>query len=145
MGISGMQLSNIRRGTLLHDIGKMGLPDNVLLKESPLTEDELKTMQTHPRLAFEMLSSIPYLTPALDIPYYHHEKFDGTGYPQGLKGKDIPLSARIFAVVDVWDALLSELPYRDAWTKDATLQYIKDQSGKHFDPDIVKKFLEIVE
>jgi len=145
MGISGMQLSNIRRGTLLHDIGKMGLPDNVLLKEGPLTEDELKTMQTHPRLAFEMLSSIPYLTPALDIPYYHHEKFDGTGYPHGLKGKDIPLPARIFAVVDVWDALLSDRPYRDAWTKDATLQYIKDQSGKHFDPDIVKKFLEIVE
>jgi len=145
MGISGAQLSNIRRGTLLHDIGKMGLPDSVLLKEGPLTEEESKIMQTHPRLAFEMLSSIPYLKPALDIPYYHHEKFDGSGYPHGLKGKEIPLAARIFAVVDVWDALLSDRPYRDAWTKDATLQYLKDQSGIHFDPDIVKQFMEIIE
>lgn len=145
MDISGSQLSNIRRGTLLHDIGKMGLPDSVLLKEGPLTDDEMKIMQAHPRLAFEMLSSIPYLEPALEIPYYHHEKFDGTGYPHGLKGKEIPLPARIFAVVDVWDALLSDRPYRKAWTKDVTLQYIKDQSGKHFDPDVVRKFLEIVE
>jgi HD-GYP domain-containing protein (c-di-GMP phosphodiesterase class II) len=145
MGFSGAELANIRRGTLLHDIGKMGLPDGVLLKKGPLNEEELRTMQTHPQLAYDMLSQIPYLKPALTIPYYHHEKFDGTGYPHGLKGTEIPLPARIFAVVDVWDALISDRPYRGAWTEEDATRYVKDQAGKHFDPDVVKQFLEIIE
>jgi HD-GYP domain-containing protein (c-di-GMP phosphodiesterase class II) len=102
-------------------------------------------MKTHPQLAYDMLSQIPYLKPALTIPYYHHEKFDGTGYPHGLKGTDIPLPARIFAVVDVWDALISDRPYRGAWTEEDATRYVKDQAGKHFDPDVVKQFLEIIE
>ena len=145
MGIHGVDLANIRRGTLLHDIGKMALPDYILLKEGPLNEVEERIMKTHPQLAYDMLSEIPYLKPALFIPYYHHEKFDGTGYPHGLVGEEIPLPARIFAVVDVWDALISDRPYRKAWTKEKAARYIRDESGKHFDPEVVKLFFEIIE
>ena len=145
IGITGSELANIRRGTLLHDIGKMGLPDSVLLKKGPLTREEEKIMQTHPQLAYDMLLPIPYLKPALDIPYYHHEKWDGNGYPHGLKGEEIPLAARIFAVVDVWDAVVFDRPYREAWTREDAIEYLKDQSGKHFDPQIVEIFLEIIE
>ncbi|MCB2178606.1 GAF domain-containing protein [bacterium] len=145
MGISGTELANIRRGTLLHDIGKMGLPDSILLKEGPLTKEEELVMKTHPQLAYDMLVPIPYLKPALDIPYYHHEKWDGSGYPNGIRGKDIPLSARIFAVVDVWDALVFDRPYRGAWTKEMARTYIIEQSGTHFDPDVVKVFLTLIE
>jgi PAS domain S-box-containing protein/putative nucleotidyltransferase with HDIG domain len=144
LGIGGADLANIRRGTLLHDIGKMGLPDSVLLKKGPLTAEEEKLMQTHPRLAYEMLSEIPYLKPALDIPYYHHEKWDGSGYPHGLSGEDIPLAARIFAVVDVWDAVVFDRPYREAWTKQDAYEYIQGQAGSHFDPKIVDEFLNII-
>ncbi len=101
-------------------------------------------MRQHPTVAYEMLSSISYLSPALDIPYCHHEKWDGTGYPRGLKGERIPLAARIFAVVDVWDAMTSSRPYRDAWTKAKALEYIKEQSGKHFDPQVVEIFLSVI-
>ncbi|MFN2146038.1 MAG: GAF domain-containing protein [Anaerolineales bacterium] len=144
MGISGTDLANIRRGTLLHDIGKMGLPDSILLKNGPLTREEELQMQQHPHLAYEMLKSIPYLRAALDVPYYHHEKWDGSGYPHGLKGENIPLAARIFSVVDVWDAVVFDRPYREAWTKKDAYEYIKEQSGTHFDPRIVEVFLEII-
>ncbi len=144
MGISQQKQVQIRRGALLHDIGKLGVPDQILLKRGKLSEEELAIMRQHPAHAFEMLSSIAYLRPALDIPYCHHEKWDGSGYPRGLKGEQIPLAARIFAVVDVWDALTSDRPYRPAWTKDKTLAFIKEQSGRHFDPGVVDVFLELI-
>ncbi len=144
MNISESQLTHIRRGALLHDIGKMGIPDHILLKNDQLTEEEWEKMRKHPEFAYEMLSSIRYLQPALDIPYYHHEKWDGTGYPRGLKGEEIPLAARIFAIVDVWDALINDRPYRSAWTEEQALEYIQDQSGKYFDPQIVKAFLKMI-
>ncbi len=139
------ELTHIRRGALLHDIGKMGVPDELLLKPGPLTPEESKIMAQHPVYAYEMLSIIPYLIPALDIPYYHHERWDGTGYPLQLKGEQIPLGARIFAVVDVWDALISDRPYRPAWSiEDATI-HIRKQSNTHFDPQVVEAFLHLVE
>ena len=141
LGIAKEELVNVRRGALLHDIGKMGIPDSILLKPGPLTEPEWDMMKKHPVFAYELLSPITYLKNALDIPYCHHEKWDGTGYPRGLKGEQIPLSARVFAVVDVWDALRADRPYRKAWSKHKTLAYIKEQSGKHFDPRIVNLFL----
>ena len=137
-------LTNIHRGALLHDIGKMGIPDTILLKPGPLTDEEWVIMRQHPSLAYQMLSKIPYLIPCLDIPYCHHEKWDGTGYPQGLKGEGIPMAARIFAVVDVWDALTSDRPYRRAWSSEKTLEYIKTLSGKHFDPKIVEIFVGFI-
>ncbi len=145
MGVRIEKLSHIRRGALLHDIGKMGIPDHILQKEGPLDEDEWELMRQHPKYAYNLLSDIDYLRPALDIPYCHHEKWDGTGYPRGLKGEEIPIAARIFAVVDVWDALTSDRPYRDAWTRDKAVNYIKEQAGKHFDPQVVKAFLEVIE
>lgn len=145
MGLKGDDLINARRGALLHDIGKMGVPDAILHKPGELDEDEWSIMHKHPQYANEMLSRITYLRPALDIPLYHHEKWDGTGYPRGLEGEEIPLVARIFAVVDVWDALRSDRPYRDAWSDERALDYIKDQSGKHFDPEVVERFLELVQ
>jgi len=144
MGITGDEIIHLRRGTLLHDIGKIGIPDDILLKPGPLTKKEWRTMRQHPVYAYEMLSFIPLLAPALDIPYCHNEKWDGSGYPQGLKGEEIPLSARIFAIVDVWDALRSDRPYREAWTDKDALSYIKEQSGKYFDPRVVKKFLAMI-
>jgi putative nucleotidyltransferase with HDIG domain len=138
-------LVHIHRGALLHDIGKMGVPDSILLKPGPLTEEEWVVMRKHPAYAYELLSQIDFLLPALDIPYYHHEKWDGSGYPTGLRGEDIPLAARIFAIVDVWDALLSDRPYRDALPQQQVIEYIKGESGRHFDPGLVTVFFEMME
>ncbi len=144
MGIPENDLVHIQRGALLHDIGKMGIPDRILFKPASLTDEEWELMQRHPTFAYEMLKPISYLEPALDIPYCHHEKWDGTGYPRGLAGEEIPLSARIFAVIDVFDALTSDRPYRPAWSKEKTLSYILEQEGKHFDPKVVEVFLRIL-
>lgn len=144
MGIDEERLPHIRRGALLHDIGKMGIPDSILLKPGELNSDEWDAMRKHPIFAYEMLLPIEYLQPALEIPYCHHEKWDGTGYPRGLRGEEIPLAARIFAVVDVYDALTSDRPYRKAWSKENVMGYIGEQAGKHFDPkvaDIFHKFI----
>jgi putative nucleotidyltransferase with HDIG domain/PAS domain S-box-containing protein len=141
IGIQGEMLQDIRRGALLHDIGKMGIPDSILLKPGPLTPLEWEVMRQHPVHAYEMLKSIEYLAQALEIPYSHHERWDGTGYPRGLKGRDIPISARIFAVVDVWDALTSDRPYRPAWSARNALEYIQRESGRHFDPQVVNAFM----
>jgi len=141
LGIKDSDILHIRRGALLHDIGKMGVPDNILLKEGDLTEEEWELMHRHPKFAYEMLQPIKYLRQSLDIPYCHHEKWGGTGYPRGLKGEQIPLAARIFAIADVWDAITSDRPYRKGWTKEEALAYIKEQSGKQFDPQVVDVFL----
>lgn len=142
-GLDDEELVHIRRGALLHDIGKMGVPDHILLKTDKLTETEWEIMQKHPQYAYDMLQPIAYLKPALDIPYHHHERWDGTGYPFGLKGELIPLAARIFAVVDVWDAVTSDRPYRPAWTRERALAYIQAESGKHFDPEVVRRFIQL--
>lgn len=144
MGIGAGELEHIRRGALLHDIGKMGVPDSVLLKPGTLNEREWEMMRRHPEYAHTLLSPIAYLQPALDIPYCHHEKWDGTGYPRGMKGEEIPLAARIFAIVDVWDALRSDRPYRQAWTEEQVRAYLQSQSGTHFEPRIVDAFLSIL-
>jgi len=144
MNIGDSQLAHIHRGALLHDMGKLGVPDSILLKPGKLTDEEWKVMHKHPQLAYEMLAGIDYLKSALDIPYCHHEKWDGTGYPRGLKNEEIPIAARIFAVADVWDALTSDRPYRKAWTKEKTIDYIKEESGKHFDPQVVDVFLNVI-
>jgi len=144
MGMSEAELVHMRRGALLHDIGKMGIPDSILLKPGPLTDEEWEIMRQHPVYAYQLLSPIPYLRPSLDIPYCHHEKWDGTGYPRGLKGEQIPLAARIFALVDVWDALRSDRPYRKAWPEEGVREYIQEQAGMHFDPQVVEVFLELV-
>lgn len=144
MGVAESDLIHIYRGALLHDIGKMGIPDQILHKPGPLTKEEWKTMRQHPLFAYEMISSIAYLVPAVDIPYCHHERWDGSGYPRGLKGEEIPLAARIFSVVDVWDALLTDRPYRGAWSQDVVLSYIKNESGSRFDPKIVEAFIKKV-
>lgn len=142
-GLDDEEIHHIKRGALLHDMGKIGVPDAILHKPDKLTEEEWKVMRTHPQLAYEMLYPIEYLRPALDIPYCHHEKWDGTGYPRQLKNTEIPLAARIFAVVDVWDAVTSDRPYRPAWNKDQALTYIREQSGRHFDPQVVEAFLKM--
>ncbi len=139
---SDPEIVQIRRGALLHDIGKMGIPDQILLKTGPLTDQEWTIMRQHPTYAFELLSPITYLRPALDIPYCHHEKWDGTGYPRGLKGEQIPLAARIFAVVDVWDALRSRRPYRAAWPAEQVREHIRSLAGVHFDPSLATIFLD---
>jgi len=144
LGIDDAEVVHLRRGALLHDIGKMGIPDSILLKPGPLAEDEWEAMKQHPVYAYHMLSSIPFLRHALDIPYCHHEKWDGSGYPRGLKGNQIPLAARVFAVVDVWDALRSDRPYRPAWPEEKVLVYMQEQSGKHFDPSVVGTFLGLL-
>jgi putative two-component system response regulator len=138
-------IMHIRRGALLHDMGKIGIPDSILHKPAILTDDEWTVMRRHPEFAFEMLSAIEYLRPSLDIPFSHHEKWDGTGYPRGLKGEEIPMVARLFAVADVWDALTSNRPYRPAWTEEQALAYIREQSGKHFDPKVVELFFEVIQ
>ena len=138
-------LVHIRRGSLLHDIGKMGIPDEILHKPGDLTPEEEIVMRKHPEYAYQLLYPITYLRKSLDIPYYHHEKWDGTGYPLGLKGEQIPFSARIFAVVDVWDALRSDRPYRAGWPDDQVTAFIKEQSGIHFDPQVAEKFLELLD
>ena len=144
VGLSEDEQVHIRRGALLHDIGKMGIPDSILLKPGPLTEAEWVIMRQHPVYAYEMLHSVAYLRPAFDIPYCHHEKWDGSGYPRGLSGRAIPLAARIFTVVDVWDALRSDRPYRAAWPEEKVRHYIQEQAGKHFDPKMVEVFLQMV-
>ena len=143
LGIDQHEMTHIQRGALLHDIGKMGIPDSILLKPGPLTEDEWVVMRQHPSYAYRLLSNIPYLAPALEIPFFHHERWDGSGYPQGLTGENIPLKARIFAVVDVWDALSSDRPYRPAWAEGAVNKYLRDQAGKQFDPKVVEIFLRL--
>ncbi|MFZ5902794.1 MAG: GAF domain-containing protein [Chloroflexota bacterium] len=143
MGIGQQERVHVRRGALLHDIGKLGVPDAILLKPGALTEEEWVIMRRHPEYAYEMIQPIEYLRPALDIPYCHHEKWDGTGYPRGLAGERIPLAARIFAVVDVWDALRSDRPYRPAWPVEKVRAYIQEQAGKHFDPNVVGVFLKM--
>ena len=145
LGVDESDLVHIHRGALLHDMGKMGIPDSILLKRGMLTDSEWEIMRRHPIYAYEMLSHIIYLRRALDIPYCHHEKWDGSGYPRGLKGEEIPLAARIFAIVDVWDATTSDRPYRAAWPKAKAEDYILEQSGKYFDPHIVPVFLSLIE
>ena len=145
MGISQQELIHVRRGVLLHDMGKLGVPDHILLKPGALSADEWKIMRQHPTHAYEMLSFVEYLKPALDIPYCHHEKWDGSGYPRGLKEENIPLVARLFAVVDVWDALRSDRPYRPAWSVEQTREYIIEQSGRQFDPHVVEVFLKMLD
>jgi putative nucleotidyltransferase with HDIG domain len=144
MGIEGDDLDQYRRGALLHDIGKMAIPDSILLNPGPLTDEEWEIMHQHPIYAVEMLHAIPFLRPALDIPRYHHERWDGSGYPYGLKGEEIPLAGRIFAVVDVWDALCSDRPYRSAIPPEEACKIIQQESGTHFDPRIVEVFLSEV-
>ena len=144
-GIDGEKLLQMRRGALLHDIGKIGIPDNILLKPGSLTDEEWVVMRKHPVIAFELLSPIAYLHPAMDIPYCHHEKWDGSGYPRGLKGEQIPLTARLFAVVDVWDALCSNRPYRQGWPQEKVLEHILSLAGTHFAPKAVELFLEEVD
>ena len=144
MGVADDELANIYRGVLLHDIGKMGVPDQILRKTGPLNDAEWIEMRKHPEYAFNLLSPIPYLRPALDIPYCHHEHWDGSGYPRALKGEQIPLSARIFAIVDIWDALLTDRPYRNAWPEEKVLRYIREISGKILDPVVVQSFLQML-
>jgi putative two-component system response regulator len=144
-GMDQEELLHVRRGALLHDIGKLGVPDSILNKNGSLNEEEWDIMKKHTVYAHEMISPIEYLHPALDIPYCHHEKWDGSGYPRGLKGEEIPLVARLFSVVDVWDALTSDRPYRAAWDKQKTLEHIKNESGKHFDPKAVELFCKMLE
>ena len=143
MGLGEDELVHIRRGALLHDIGKMGVPDAILLKPGPLTDEERRVMQRHTSHAYELLSPIGFLKPAVDIPYAHHERWDGSGYPRGLAGEEIPLAARIFAVVDVFDALSSDRPYRKAWEPERVREHIQQGAGTHFDPKVVKAFLEM--
>lgn len=145
LNMSDEEIMHLRRGALLHDIGKIGIPDSILQKPASLTEEEWAIMRKHPEFAYHMLYPIEYLRPALDIPYNHHEKWDGSGYPRQLSGEDIPLSARLFAVADVWDALTSDRPYRAAWTEEQALTYIRDQSGKHFDPKVVDLFFSVID
>lgn len=144
LGIDDAQMDHIRRGALLHDIGKLGVPDSILLKPAQLDADERAVMMCHPEMAYQILNPIPFLRDALDIPFYHHERWDGTGYPCGLKGQAIPLAARIFAIVDVWDALLYDRPYRPAWAPERVMDYIRQLAGSHFDPDIVPVFEEAI-
>ena len=144
MGFSEEELVDIRRGSILHDIGKMGIPDEILRKNGPLNEAERQIVMKHPGTAYDLLKRIPYLEKALEIPYCHHEKWDGTGYPRGLKGEEIPLPARIFAVVDVWDALSSDRPYRKPWTPDEVKAYLLGEAGKYFDPQVVNVFVGLV-
>ena len=144
VGLEERDLVHVRRGALLHDIGKMGVPDRILFKLGPLTEDEWDVMRQHPLYAYELLAPIAYLRPALDIPYCHHEKWDGTGYPQGLEREQIPLAARLFAVVDVWDALYADRCYRAAWPEDDVNDYLHEQAGKHFDPQMVEAFFDLL-
>ena len=143
IGVRSSELIHIRRGALLHDIGKMGVPDRILLKPDKLVEEEWEIMKRHTVYAFEMLWPIEFLRPAIDIPHCHHERWDGTGYPRQLKGEQIPLSARLFAAADVWDALTNDRPYRRAWTESDALEYMITSSGKHFDPQVIEKFLEL--
>jgi PAS domain S-box-containing protein/putative nucleotidyltransferase with HDIG domain len=145
MKFTDNDLEDVRRGAILHDIGKMGIPDKILLKPGALTPKERAIMEEHPVMAYTLLSPIPFLKKALDIPYCHHEKWDGTGYPRGLKEEEIPLAARIFAVADVWDAILSDRPYKKSWARKEAIAYFIEQAGTHFDPKVVNVFLDMLE
>jgi len=145
MGLSEQDLIHVRRGALMHDIGKMGIPDSILKKPGSLTDEEWIEMRKHPVYAYEMLSRISYLAPSLAIPYCHHEKWDGSGYPRGIAGEEIPLEARIFAIADVWDALRSDRPYRDALPASIAMEYIQENRATHFDPQVVEAFLIVYE
>ncbi len=144
IGIPESEIAHIRRGALLHDIGKIAIPDEITKKTGPLNKWEWDEMRKHPVYAYEMLSPINYLSPAIDIPYSHHERWDGSGYPRGLKGEDIPLTARMFAIIDVWDALITDRPYRKASTQEEVISYIKTESGRLFDPRLVELFLDVL-
>ncbi|MBL0344772.1 HD domain-containing phosphohydrolase [Candidatus Villigracilis affinis] len=144
VGIKEEELMDVRRGTILHDIGKMAIPDEILRKQGPLTEAEREIVNQHPQVAYDLLAKIPYLKKALEIPYCHHEKWDGTGYPRGLKGEEIPLTARIFTIADVWDAVTNDRPYRKAWDRKTAADYLREETGKHFDPQIVHIFIELL-
>ena len=144
LNLSDAELVHIKRGSILHDIGKVAIPDSILFKPGPLTEEEWAIMRRHPLIASEILKSIQYLTPVLSIPRSHHEKWDGSGYPDGLRGESIPLFARIFAFADVYDALTSDRPYRRAWAQADAVAYIAEQSGSHFDPSIVPVFIGMI-
>ena len=144
-GLPESELVHIRRGALLHDIGKLGVPDEILTKPGRLTDEEWVSMRKHPRLAYDLLQSIEYLRPALAIPYCHHEKWDGSGYPCQLKGEEIPLAARLFTIVDVWDAITNDRPYSKAWPLEEARAYIQNQSGSHFDPRVVAWFLQLLD
>jgi HD-GYP domain-containing protein (c-di-GMP phosphodiesterase class II) len=145
LGVDEPQMQHIRRGALLHDIGKLSIPDSILLKPGPLTPDEMKVVRQYPNYSYELLNPIKFLEPALDIPYCHHERWDGNGYPRGLKGEAIPLAARIFAVVDVWDALRSDRPYRPAWEEGKVREYVRSLAGSYFDPKVVDAFLKLLD
>jgi len=145
MGIRESDLKHVRRGALLHDIGKLGVPDGILFKPGAFNEEEWEIMRRHPAYAREMLTPIAYLVPAIEIPYCHHEKWDGSGYPRGLKERQIPLAARVFAIVDVYDAITSERVYHKAYSREYALEFIRSQSGKHFDPEVVEAFLRMIE
>jgi len=144
LGVEQSTLIHIRRGSILHDVGKLAIPDQILFKPGPLAKEEWEIMRRHPDLAVELLSPVSYLEQALEIPHWHHEKWDGTGYPDGLGREDIPFAARLFALADVYDALLSRRPYRSAWSKGDVVRYIESESGKHFDPRILPEFLDLV-
>jgi hypothetical protein len=145
LGMSGDELEQVHRGAILHDIGKIGIPDNILHKPGPLSPDEWEIMRKHPEYAYRLLSPIQFLTPALEIPYCHHERWNGSGYPRKLSGEQIPLSARVFAVADVWDALLSDRSYRKAWSEEKARDYIASNAGIQFDPKAVEVFMRIGE
>lgn len=145
LGVAEEELVHYRRGAMLHDIGKLGVPESILLKPGPLTPDEWSIVRQHPTFAYQLLEPFEFLKPALVMPCCHHELWDGTGYPSGLAGEEIPLAARILSVVEVWDALLSDLPYRPAWTRARAIQYLHEQAGRAFDPRVVEVFLSLIE
>ncbi len=144
LNFSVNELTHLRLGAMVHDLGKIGISDQIIHKAGPLTEEEWKIMRLHPVYGYQLLSPFPYFRSSAAIPLYHHEKWDGSGYPRGLKGEEIPLQARIFAFADVWDALKSPRPYRTAWTDEAAAMYIREQSGKHFDPGVVDVFFACI-
>lgn len=144
MGVPDVEMEHIRRGALLHDIGKIAISDIILQKPGKLTREEFKVMQTHPEKAYQLLLHVDFLVPAIDIPYCHHERWNGTGYPRRLKEKQIPLAARIFAVVDVYDSITSDRPYHKAWDKETALDYIRNESGQHFCPRVASAFLKMM-
>jgi putative nucleotidyltransferase with HDIG domain len=144
LGLSAEEITYLRRGTLLHDIGKLAIPDEILLKPAALNDRERKMLEKHPVYAKQMLSQVSFLQPSIGVAYSHHERWDGLGYPEGLKGEEIPLPARIFAVVDQWDALTSDRPYRKAWGRENVITYLQDNAGKIYDPQIVNIFLSII-
>lgn len=144
LGVGKEEITHLRRGALLHDIGKLAVPDTILLKPAALDENDRRIIQKHPGLAKDLLAGIPFLQPSISVVYSHHERWDGKGYPQGLRGEDIPLLARIFAVVDSWDALGSDRIYRPAWPREKIMNYLKENAGSIFDPHIVNVFLKII-